>query len=128
MRQVVIDTNVLISSTLTPEGNPAQIMYLVSNKQILLFYSLAILEEYKRVLAYEKLKISLQTQEKIIIAIEKLGVIIEPATSDIILPDEADRIFYDAARASGAILITGNMKHYPAESFIMAPADYLKKI
>jgi len=44
---------------------------------------------------------------------------------DISLPDESDRIFYDTACESKAILITGNKKHYPDEEFIMTPADFL---
>ena len=27
---------------------------------------------------------------------------------------------------SGAILITGNIRHFPAEPFIMSPADFLR--
>ena len=53
---------------------------------------------------------------------------IEPAASDIPMIDETDRIFYDTAKAAGATLITGNIKHYPAEPFIMLPADFIKNI
>ena len=125
MKRAVIDTNVLVSSILSSEGNPAKVMNLVSDKQIQLFYSSVILDEYKRVLAYKKLNIITQTQRRIIDVIEDLGTLIEPTASDIILHDESDRIFYDVARASEAILITGNLKHYPAEIFIMTPADFL---
>jgi len=41
------------------------------------------------------------------------------------MTDETDRVFYDTAKASGAILITGNIRHYPAMPFIMTPADFL---
>ncbi|MCL1975774.1 MAG: putative toxin-antitoxin system toxin component, PIN family [Firmicutes bacterium] len=126
MRGVVIDTNVVISSTLTSEGNPHKIMELISEKHVKLYYSSAILDEYKRVLAYKKLNISNQTQEKIIEEIEKLGVLVEPISSIIHLLHEDDRIFYDVAKASHAILVTGNLKHYPVEPTIMTPADYLK--
>ena len=127
MKRVVIDTNILISSTLSSEGSPAKIMNLVSDKQIQLFLCAEILDEYKRVLAYEKLNISLQMQEKVMAAIEKLGIIVEPALSEIPLPDETDRIFYDTAISSESILITGNSKHYPSEPIIMTPSDFLIK-
>ena len=42
------------------------------------------------------------------------------------MPDETDRIFYDTAKASGAILITGNLKHFPSEPFIMKSAEFLE--
>lgn len=125
MNRVVIDTNVLISSILSSSGSPAKIMDLVSDKQVQVFYSLKIMDEYKRVLEYKKLGISSQIQEQIIEAIEELGTIVEPIVSSVSLIDEDDRIFYDSAKASEAILITGNIKHYPAEQAIMSPAEFL---
>jgi hypothetical protein len=41
------------------------------------------------------------------------------------MPDETDRKFYDVASACGALLITGNLKHYPSEPFIISPAGFL---
>ena len=99
MKRVVIDTNVIISSIITPEGNPAKIMQLVSERQICLYYSSLILGEYKRVLAYKKLGIMIYTQERIIAEIKKLGVLIGPIPSKIPMPHEDDRIFYDTAQA-----------------------------
>jgi len=128
MKRIVIDTNILISAILSPKGNSAQIMTLISLNELQLIFCSKILDEYTKVLAYERLKIPVQAQNKIIKGINKLGILIEPPLSTIHLPDESDRIFYDTARASGAILITGNMKHFPAESFIMTPADYIKMI
>jgi putative PIN family toxin of toxin-antitoxin system len=128
MKRVVIDTNVIISTTISPNGNPAQIMNLVSYMELQLFYSSEILDEYSKVLAYKKLKIPTKTQIKVIESIKKLGTMIVPTTSAIPLPDESDRIFYDTARESGAILITGNIKHYPEEPFIMTPAEFMRKL
>ena len=125
MKRAVIYTNVLVSSALSSEGNSAKIMNLISDKKIQLFYSSAIIDEYRRVLAYKKLKIMPQTQRRIINAIEDVGILIEPAASIISFTDESDRVFYDTAQASKAILITGNLKHYPAETFIKNPADFL---
>jgi predicted nucleic acid-binding protein len=41
------------------------------------------------------------------------------------LLDEDDRVFYDTATASEAVLVTGNIRHFPAEPFVMTPADFL---
>jgi len=128
MKRVVIDTNVIVSSILSAEGNPTQVMNLISDKTIQLSYSTEILDEYKRVLAYDKLNITPQTQARTIEAIENLGTLIEPSTSDMPLPDETDRIFYDTAQESDAILITGNTKHFPNEPFIMTPSDFLNSM
>ena len=37
-------------------------------------------------------------------------------------------IIIDTAQTAAAILITGNMKHYPNEPFIMTPADYWQRL
>jgi hypothetical protein len=39
--------------------------------------------------------------------------------------DESDRVFYDVAVAGSAMLITGNLKHYPDAPNVIAPADFL---
>jgi hypothetical protein len=41
------------------------------------------------------------------------------------MADESDRKFFDAAKTCGAVLITGNKKHYPPEPFILSPAEFL---
>ena len=124
MKRVVIDTNVLISATLSPAGNPARIIELISDKEIHLYYCQAIMDEYKRVLACEKLKITAELQNRTLKAIESLGFLVEPSISDISMPDESDRVFYDTAKESNSVLITGNTKHFPDEPKIMTPTEY----
>lgn len=48
MIKVVIDTNIIISATLTPSGNLAKIIDMVFEDKLQIFYSLQILSEYKR--------------------------------------------------------------------------------
>ena len=127
MINIVMDTNILVSAALASQGNPARIISLISNsEEIQLFYSSAIVGEYEKVLAYKRLKISQEVQEKIIGTIKIFGTEIEPAQSTIPMVDESDRIFYNTAQASQSILITGNTRHYPAEEFIMTPAGFAK--
>lgn len=129
MINVVIDTNVLISAALSPEGNPAKINALISsNSELNVFYSADILSEYEKVLSYDRLKIPAETQLSIVRALKDFGKLITPEVSTIPLPDESDRVFYDAAKVSEAFLITGNTKHYPAEPFVITPADFIKYI
>ena len=47
---------------------------------------------------------------------DNVGIKINPVTSTFSILDEDDRIFYDTAQACGAVLITGNAKHYPSSS------------
>jgi len=126
MNKIVLDTNILISALLSPNGNPAKILALVAvSDEIQLFYSAEILSEYRRALSYPRLSIAEEKKLRVVLLIEAFGTLIEPPTSTMPLPDESDRIFYDTAHESGAILVTGNTKHYPVEDFIKTPSDFL---
>jgi predicted nucleic acid-binding protein len=60
--------------------------------------------------------------------IVRAGIAAEADEPSIIsMTDEDDRIFYDTAKASNAFLITGNIRHFPQESFILTPANFLKE-
>ena len=126
---IVIDTNVIVSAILSVKSNPYRILNLIGNGEtVSVYYCADILAEYKRVLAYERLSISTETQIDILNTFKTFGILIEATASDIPMIDETDRVFYDTAKAAEAILITGNIKHYPAEPFIMPPADFIKNI
>ena len=128
MNKIVADTNVIISSILTPCGKPAEIMQKFYNNKLQICYNQYILDEYKKVLKYPKLNIAKAKQKEIIKIIKEKGIIIVPNISTIMLPDESDRIFYDTAKEANAILITGNIKHFPKTDFIKTPAVYLEYI
>jgi putative PIN family toxin of toxin-antitoxin system len=128
MIKVVIDTNVIISAALSPLGNPSKIVELISsNENIQLYYSTEVISEYMEVLSRPRFNIAADEQARYLEKIKEKGVQISPTTSSIALPDESDRVFYDAAREVGAILITGNTKHYPNEPFVMTPAEFICK-
>jgi predicted nucleic acid-binding protein len=102
-------------------------MNLVADGKVELLYSLKIIDEYKQVLAYEKFKFDIEKQKSTLEEIVEIGVELSPLVS--IFPfdkDESDRIFYDAAKSGDAVLITGNLKHYPTEPFVMTPTDFIK--
>ena len=41
--------------------------------------------------------------------------------------DEADRKFYEVYKSGGAgYLVTGNIKHFPKETAIVTPGDFIK--
>ena len=126
MQTLVVDTNIIISASISDKGNPAQIMKMISDGKVQLCYNKNILSEYTDVLSREKFGFSTNKQAALINKIMEIGVLVNPTLSDTYMPDEDDRIFYDTAKEAGAFLITGNTKHYPSESFIMTPADFIK--
>ena len=68
-QRVVIDTNVLISSNIKLNSNPANVMKLFYLDKLQLFYSPEILSEYKKVLAYKKFNFDVKTQTDVVSAI-----------------------------------------------------------
>jgi putative PIN family toxin of toxin-antitoxin system len=125
MRNVVIDTNVLVSAALTPQGNARKIMNMVIDGDFQLYFSDGIIAEYLRVLRKPKLSISPEVQYAILESVKEVGKYVFPTLSTIHFNDEDDRVFYDTAKSCDAILITGNLKHYPVENDIMSPTSFL---
>jgi putative PIN family toxin of toxin-antitoxin system len=123
--KVVLDTNIIVSALLSSYGNPATILDMFFNDEIQAYYSDNILAEYKDVLSRPALYIKPEKAKRFFEVLRDTGTSIEPTVSNIPLPDEDDRVFYDTARQSDAILITGNIKHYPAENHIMTPREFI---
>ena len=114
-RLIVLDTNILVSALLVTESFPAQIINLVRNRSVQTRYCDAILAEYQDVLSRQKFNFQAEDVQKIISGIIRSGIPVNALPGTILMPDESDRKFYDTAKSSGAILVTGNTKHYPEE-------------
>jgi len=125
VKLVVLDTNIIISAALVSVGKPAKIIELISDDNIALVYNDTILNEYKDVLSRERLGFSIESQRAAIDMIIDKGILIKANISTIPMIDEDDRIFYDTAVSGNAILITGNKKHFPVESMVMTPSEFL---
>ncbi|MCL2099772.1 MAG: putative toxin-antitoxin system toxin component, PIN family [Oscillospiraceae bacterium] len=128
MKKAVIDTNIVVSGFLSPMGKPATILKLTLGNHFEICFNTAILNEYEQVLCRSKFagKIYQPDIQRFFEIIYNIGTEITGIPSNIEMPDESDRIFYDTAKAGNAILITGNLKHYPPnEPFIMTPTQFL---
>jgi len=126
-RLVVIDTNVLVSALLAAGGFPGQILDLVKNGSVRTGYCDAVLAEYGDVLSRPKFNFRAKDVSDALAGIVRAGIPVNAEQSTVPMPDESDRKFYDVAKSSGAILITGNRKHYPDEPHILAPADFVRE-
>lgn len=125
----VIDTNVLVSAMLKWNSVPGNIMELVFEGSIIPVYNNEILKEYREVLSRPKFHLTKEIVNDILEGIESHGIMIEAKTLDVILPDPKDLVFYEVVlkkRESGdTYLVTGNIKHFPVESFIVTPREML---
>ncbi|MBR1529703.1 MAG: putative toxin-antitoxin system toxin component, PIN family [Oscillospiraceae bacterium] len=129
----VIDTNVLVSALITkhPDSAPLQIMKAVFSGKIIPLYHETIIEEYLEVLSRPKFHLHPDTIRKFINAVITNGIAVTPVPTGVTLPDMDDLIFYEVTmkkRNQNAYLITGNLKHFPAEPYIVSPSDMLKII
>lgn len=126
----VIDTNVLISALLSSKSDTATVQVLVKviMGEIIPVYNKVIIKEYREVLSRKKFGFSGETIGYLLSAIEKYGILIDHAPSGITLPDMKDISFYEAAlekKNEGVFLVTGNIKHFPKEPFIVTPRELL---
>jgi putative PIN family toxin of toxin-antitoxin system len=113
---VVIDTNVLISSYLSPASFPALVFQLLRAGRFKLVLTNAILEEYATVLRRSKLAPHLQLNEgQISDALDyftKSSLIVEPTVSlRVVEADPKDDKFIECAVAGGADVIVSGDKH-----------------
>jgi putative PIN family toxin of toxin-antitoxin system len=122
---VVIDTNVLVSALIVAGSLPARIINLVKNRTVQTRYCDAILAEYTAVLSRPKFKFRTEDIRNLVSGIVRAGFPVNAVPSTFPMPDESDRKFYDVAKSCGAILITGNTRHYPDEPFILTPDGFI---
>lgn len=112
----VIDTNILVSALLSPKNDSAtvQVMENVLKKKIIPVYSEEIFAEYQNVLHRKKFNFSAEIVDYLLDAIKSFGILVNPAETEIILPDMKDVPFYKIILENADYyLVTGNIKHFP---------------
>ena len=129
----VVDTNVLVSALISSKSDTATV--LVFNKIILgdviPLYSNKTMKEYREVLARRKFKFDAEVVDYVLSAIENFGILVEPSPTGVILPDMKDVPFYEIVMErieDDPYLVTGNIKHFTDERFVVTPAEFLKII
>lgn len=112
--RLVLDTNVLISAALKPNGLERTALILSITKPAHLYVSRALLEEYSEVLSRPELKIRKGLQQRLLELIRNRSFAVTPSRVVEAARDPDDDKFLacaDAARAD--YLIPGNRKHFP---------------
>jgi uncharacterized protein len=112
--RLVLDTNVVVSAALKPDGLQRTVVLLAMTKPAHWYVSPAILSEYAMVMARRELKIPRNLHQQLIQLIKNRTRVIIPSRLSQVTSDPADNIFIgcaDAARAD--YLVTGNRRHFP---------------
>ena len=125
---IVLDTNILISAAWSPGRNASSILNAVFARRFTLCYDYRILEEYDRVFHYPKFKFSAWEINAILDPLVKNGIsVIADSLPDIKFErDETDRKFYEVAKFCHAVLVSGNLQHFPDEPDIMSPTEFCR--
>ncbi|MFA5864611.1 MAG: putative toxin-antitoxin system toxin component, PIN family [Phycisphaerae bacterium] len=126
----VIDTNVLVSGILTPDGTCGNIIDLIIDGRIDIAVDGRIMDEYDTVLRGSLLHLLKERVGEVLDVIEVTADHIEPLALKVELPDLTDLPFLEVAVSAGAVLVTGNKRHFPAQQCrnvqVLTPREMLE--
>ena len=112
--RLVVDTNVVVSAALKPEGLPRTVVLLALTKPARWYVSDGILSEYAVVLARPELKVRRNLRQQLLQLIKNRTRVVVPTHLSQVTTDPADNIFVECADAARAdYLVTGNHRHFP---------------
>ena len=116
MIRVVLDTNIFISALLQPRGLPAQVVVAaLAGQSAQLCMSAEIYTEYEEVIRRPRFKRSESEIADALRAIREIGMWVKPRHKVRVCPDPDDDCFLECAQAARAhYLVTGNLRHFPA--------------
>ena len=126
----VIDTNVLISGMLKKNSIPNVILSKSLGGNMIPLINEKILNEYREVTARPKFQFPQESVKNLLGAIIQRSLWQNAESLAILFPDEKDRVFYETVVAGrkmfDAYLVTGNLKHFPTEEFVVTPHQMLE--
>ena len=133
MRLIVLDTNVVISAGIGRPGPPATIMDdWVLDGRVQVITCPCILGEYRDVAGRASLRRYGFPPRWLDTMIADSLQLPDPPEWPHPLPDRRDAPFLALAKAAGAWLVTGNLKHFPKTArngvTVLPPADYLSHL
>lgn len=118
--KVVVDTNVLVAGLLSVTGPPGWIVEAALEGRIEPVFDLTILQEYAELI------------EGLLAAFDDFGFRITGAPPwSAELPDPDDAPFLAVAAATGSVLVTGNVRHFPPSQrhgvVVMTPRQFVNR-
>ena len=127
--KAVLDTNVLVSACISLTGACHQIVAGLYEGRFTACVHSAIQAEYVEVLNRPDLGINESERVPILDFMHVGCEHVRPSSLHVNLPDESDRVFLEIAHAAGAILVTGNIKHFPKRARkgvkVVSPGEFL---
>ncbi len=128
-KYAVIDTNVLVSAMLKWTSVPGTILEFAFSGTIIPVLNDKIVAEYREVLMRDKFHLTKEIVDDVIQTLEEQGEYIDTDNMDYELPDMKDVIFYaivmEKRKDEDAYLVTGNIKHFPREHYVVTPKEMM---
>ena len=112
--RLVVDTNIIVSAALKPNGLQRSVFLLALGKPARLYVSAPILSEYLMVLSRPELRIPKGLRRQFFEFIRNHTHMVSPSHSIQAASDPGDNIFLECAdEARADYLIAGNQRHFP---------------
>jgi putative PIN family toxin of toxin-antitoxin system len=127
--RLVIDTNILVSAALKPDGLQRTVLLLAMTKPARLYVTETVLAEYREVLARPELQIRRGLRQQLLQLIKNHAQLVTPARALQVAKDPDDNKFLECADAARAdYLVTGNQRHFPKfwkNTKIITPREFI---
>ncbi len=127
--RIVLDTNVLVAGLLNPAGACGRLLDLVLDGTVSLSADERIFREYEEVLRRPHLALPADTIREVLTFLRHTADPVAAQPLDAKLPDSEDLPFLEVAATTEAILVTGNLRHYPKKAMgrvrVVSPAESL---
>ncbi len=130
---MVLDTNVVVSGLLSDRGAPFHLLNLMATGAFLPCLSEVLLGEYRDVLGRSKLRLNARRVAQFLADLRGLAFVCRPAAALVRLPDPGDQKVLEAAfGAKAGLIVTGNLKDFPATSCapvaVLSPRGFLDRL
>jgi putative PIN family toxin of toxin-antitoxin system len=130
---IVLDTDVLVSGIINPNGPPGRLADLMRAGEVRLAVDDRILSEYTDVLRRPRLAPYFEKRD-----IDDILDYVSRSSQRHFarmfvsgLPDEKDAPFLEIAKEAGVVLVSGNLKHFPVKSrsgvTVESPSEFLQR-
>ncbi|TVR61653.1 MAG: putative toxin-antitoxin system toxin component, PIN family [Spirochaetaceae bacterium] len=127
--RIVLDTNVLVSALLNPNGVPASIVNVILDDTVTILVDDRILLEYREVLRRPKFAFPRDALHPLLEFFEHHSEYVSAGPAPVSINDPGDVPFYEVAVAADAdFLVTGNTRHFPEKHWIVSPGRFIEII
>jgi uncharacterized protein len=132
MRLAVLDTNVIVSAGVKPHSPPSLLVESALMGEVQIVTCPCMVDEYMDVVRRAKFLRYRFPPLWLQLLLEESLHLPDPEPWPVALPDPDDAPFLALAHASGAWLVSGNLRHFPESArrgvTVLTPAGYLARL